>query len=97
MEDETTTLEQAAPAAEGLPPFTPNAVPCTIHLINGKKFIVDDVEGWGYVEGGAVFAGGHFSGYSGHQDLLIPGPRIDYFELDFERLNKYLKANAPDA
>jgi hypothetical protein len=76
--------------------FIPTQVPCKIHLLNGKTFIVDKIAAWVYMEQG-VFATGHFKGYSGENDILIPYNRIDYYELDFPALREHLEQEALSA
>lgn len=83
--------EELQEAPEPMPGFSPNAMPCQIHLTSGKEFIVDDISAWGYVEQG-IFATGHFKGRSGELDVLISDGQVEYIVLDFKRLKKFMDA-----
>lgn len=82
--------EQEAGPVSGV---SPNDVPCKITLRSGRTFIVPKVQAWAYVEQG-IFATGHWQGYSGEQDVLIYDQSVDYVELDFTALKKYLEKQA---
>lgn len=72
-------------------------MPCTIHFVNGKQFVVPEVEGWGYVDVG-VFATGHFSKTPNkEQNILVPYERIDFYVMDFDALERYIQAQAEEA
>jgi len=94
MTEEATPTQEQHVAPEGVPM---NPVPCEIHLLNDKTFIVDTINGWGYVEQG-IFASGHFKGYSGDKDILIPMDRVDWIDLDYKALAAYIdQRKATDA
>lgn len=65
-------------------------VPCIIHLLDGKQFVVADVGAWKYEDWG-IFASGRWrSFYDEHeQDVLIPYSRIEHLEFDFAALERY--------
>lgn len=72
-------------------------MPCTIYLVNGKQFVVPEVEGWGYVDIG-VFATGHFSKAPNHElNVLFPYDRIDYYIMDFDALERYIQMQKQEA
>lgn len=78
---------QPEPTSDG---FEHNNVPVKIHHTNGRCFVVDKIAAWGYLEAG-VFATGNWKGYSGADiDVVIPYNRIEFFELDYNRLKKYI-------
>lgn len=63
-------------------------VPCTITLIDARKFHVPDVGAWHYHEHG-VFATGFWLGEDEEVDVLIPHARIDHTQLHFDRLSEF--------
>lgn len=89
--------EQVGQQQRGTPGVIVQPMPCTICLLNGKQFVVPEVEGWGYVDVG-VFATGHFTKAPNKElNLLIPYDRIDYYVMDFDALERYIKAQAEEA
>lgn len=89
--------EQVGQQQRGTPGVIVQPMPCTICLLNGKQFVVPEVEGWGYVDVG-VFATGHFIKAPNRElNLLIPYDRIDYYVMDFDALERYIKAQAEEA
>jgi hypothetical protein len=84
------TEAQELPAPQQAPDRVVNTVPVSIHMKNGKTFVVDKIDGWVYEEIG-VFATGIWKGYSGEKDVVIPYENVDYYELDFKALQRYLE------
>ncbi len=71
-------------------PFQQSDVPCAIHLVNGKLFVVEAIGAWGYVPQG-IFASGRFHGESKERDIVISKDRVDWIELDFATLKKHIE------
>lgn len=94
--EETVENAVAMQEEETTPEHKPNAVPCTIHMLNGKQFIVNDIMAWGYTPTG-VHANGHFKGYTGEINIIVRLDRIDYIELHWDALQRYMDRAAEDA
>lgn len=97
VEDGSTPNEQVGQQQRSTPGVIVQPMPCTICLLNGKQFVVPEVEGWGYVDVG-VFATGHFTKAPNRElNVLIPYDRIDYYVMDFDALERYIQAQTAEA
>lgn len=70
-------------------------VPVQIHTPDGV-FVVDEVEGWQYMQLG-IFAHGRWYADGPYKDVLIPFERIKHLEFDFDALERYRAAQESES
>jgi hypothetical protein len=90
--DEFNALVADAPD-DVAPVGEPQEVPCDIHTMFHRTFLVEDIGGWVYQELG-IFAQGYWADTPDHRQrsVLLPYEQIQHIEFNFEALARYHEA-----